>query len=41
LAYLFGGAIQLGAVALTPVCVDAESVTGCAGEHMQVNVEAS
>ena len=39
LVYLPGGGIQLGAVALAPVSLDAETVTQGAREHVQMNVE--
>ena len=38
-SYLFGGGIQLGAIALTPVRLDAEAITPCSWEDVQVNVE--
>jgi hypothetical protein len=38
-SYLFSGGIQLGAIALTPVGLDAEAVTRCAREDVKVNVE--
>ena len=37
--YLFGGGIELGAITLPPVRLDADAVTRCAREDMQVNVE--
>ena len=37
--YLLGGGIKLGAVALTPVSLYAETIARGARDHVQVNVE--
>jgi hypothetical protein len=39
MAHLLGGGVQLGAVTLTPVRIDAKAVTMRARKHMQVNVK--